>query len=58
MTTRQQSDAVQSAIRDYMQAFLDHRAGGIGAGPTVVTAQQNLRTVGTTTSAAGRLRIG
>jgi hypothetical protein len=35
MTTRQQSDAVQSAIRDYVQALLDHRAGGIGAGPTV-----------------------
>jgi hypothetical protein len=43
MTTRQQSDAVQSAIRDYVQALLDHRAGGIAAGPTVVTAHQSLR---------------
>jgi hypothetical protein len=36
-------DALEGAIRDYVQALLDHRAGGIGAGPTVVTAQQNLR---------------
>jgi hypothetical protein len=44
MTTRQNvADAVESAIRGYVQALLDHRAGGIGAGPTVVTAQQSLR---------------
>ena len=45
-----------SGVRDYVQALMDHREGRIG--PTVVTAQQNLRTAGTTTSAAGRFRIG
>jgi len=43
MTDRRNVDAVEGAIRDYVQALLDHRAGGIGAGPTVVTAQQSLR---------------
>ena len=57
MTTRQQSvNQLEGAIRDYVQALMDHREGRIG--PTVVTAQQNLRTAGTTTSAAGRFRIG
>jgi hypothetical protein len=59
MTTRQQSvDQLEGAIRDYVKALMDHREGRIAVGPTVVTAQQNLRTAGTTTSAAGRLRIG
>ena len=59
MTTRQQSvDQLEGAIRDYVQALMDHREGRIAVGPTVVTARQNLRTAGTTTSAAGRLRIG
>jgi hypothetical protein len=43
MTDRRNVDALEGAIRDYVQALLDHRAGGIGAGPTVVTAQQSLR---------------
>ena len=43
MTDRRNVDALEGAIRDYVQALLDHRAGGIGAGPTVVTAQQILR---------------
>jgi hypothetical protein len=52
MTTRQQSvDQLEGAIRDYVQALM-------AVGPTVVTAQQNLCTAATTTSAAGRLRIG
>jgi hypothetical protein len=52
MTTRQQSvDQLEKAIRDYVQALM-------AVGPTVVTAQQNLCTAATTTSAAGRLRIG
>jgi hypothetical protein len=52
MTTRQQSvDQLEGAIRDYVQALM-------AVGPTVVTAQQNLCAAGTTTSAAGRLRIG
>jgi hypothetical protein len=59
MTTRQQSvNQLEGAIRDYVQALMDHREGRIAVGPAVVTAQQNLRTAGTTTSAAGRLRIG
>ena len=41
MTDRRNVDAVEGAIRDYVQGLLDHRAGGIGAG--VVTAQQSLR---------------
>ena len=53
---QQSVDQVEGAIRDYVQALMDHREGRIG--PTVVTAQQNLRTAGTTTSAAGRFRIG
>jgi len=58
MTTRQQSvDQSEEAIREYVQALMDHRVGRIAIGPTVVTAQQNLRTTGTTTSAAGRLRF-
>jgi hypothetical protein len=44
MTPRQNvADAVESAIRDYVQALLNHREGRIGVGPTVVTTQQNLR---------------
>jgi hypothetical protein len=44
MTTRQQNvDEVVTAIRELVQSLLDHRAGGIAAGPTVVTAQQTLR---------------
>ena len=43
MTRARDVDALEGAIRDYVQALLDHRAGGIGAGPTVVTAQQSLR---------------
>jgi hypothetical protein len=59
MTTCQQSvDQLEGAIRDYVQVLMDHREGRIAIGRTVVTAQQNLRTAGTTTSAAWRLRIG
>jgi hypothetical protein len=43
MADRRNVDALEGAIRDYVQALLDHRAGGIGAGPAVVTAQQTLR---------------
>ena len=40
---QQSVDQLEGAIRDYVQALLDHRAGGIAAGPTVVTAHQSLR---------------
>jgi hypothetical protein len=46
MTSRQQNiDAVVTAVRQLVESITDHRAGGIGAGPTVATAQQNLRDV-------------
>jgi hypothetical protein len=34
---------LERAIRDYVQALVDHREGRIAVGPTVVTAQQGLR---------------
>jgi hypothetical protein len=44
MTTREQNvEQVVAAVRELVQALTDHRAGGIGTGPTLVTAQQNLR---------------
>jgi hypothetical protein len=43
MTDRRNVDALEGAIRDYVQALLDHREGRIGGGPTVVTVQQRLR---------------
>jgi hypothetical protein len=43
MSRPQNVDQVVAAIRELAQAILDHRAGGIGAGPTVATAQQSLR---------------
>jgi hypothetical protein len=43
MTDKRNVDALEGAIRNYVQALLDHRSGQIGVGPTVVTAQQRLR---------------
>jgi hypothetical protein len=43
MSRPQNVDQVVAAIRELAQAISDHRAGGIGAGPTVATAQQSLR---------------
>jgi hypothetical protein len=43
MTRARDVDQLEGAIRDYVQALLDHRAGLIGAGPTVVESQTKLR---------------
>jgi hypothetical protein len=36
-------DALEGALRDYVQALMDHRDGRISGAETVVQAQTNLR---------------
>lgn len=43
MTTRQQSDALVGAIREFVQALMRHREGQIAGGEDLTTAQANLR---------------
>jgi hypothetical protein len=43
MTRQSNADQLESAIRAYVLALMDHRSGQIAGGETVLQAQTNLR---------------